>query len=204
MNQESESNGGTSVRERVDRGFENWGRWVADHSRQIIAVTLLATVALATNARHVNLDTDPEKFLNADHPTRIQYDAFKRDFGMDNTVLLAIQSDEIWTLEFLGWLRELHLALEEHVPHADEVTSLINARLTRGEADELIVENLMAIETRDAALGMRAALELVHDRARLFEMTGGATPGGPDEGGRGLEGVRFGAAAVHQHGRHDQ
>ncbi|MBW2723755.1 MAG: MMPL family transporter, partial [Deltaproteobacteria bacterium] len=44
---------------------------------------------------------------------------------------------------FLDLLREIHSRIEEEVPHLDEVTSLVNARATRGSEGELIVEDLM-------------------------------------------------------------
>ena len=44
---------------------------------------------------------------------------------------------------FLEKLREFHHALEEEVPYLKKITSLINVRETRGEGDQLIVEDLL-------------------------------------------------------------
>jgi len=131
------------VRERLDHWFEAWGRWVASHHWLVIALTLLAAAVVGLQARHMTMDFTPDSFLAPGHVERVRYDAMRRQFGSDSVALIAIRSDAIWTAEFLNWLRDLHSALEERVPHLDEVTSLVNARSTRGEADSLIVEDLM-------------------------------------------------------------
>jgi hypothetical protein len=70
-------------------------------------------------------------------------------------------------------LRALHRDLEAEVPHLFEVTSLLNARETRGEADELIVGELLEDwpET-DAALARvkeRAAANRLYRNLLLSE-----------------------------------
>ena len=54
----------------------------------------------------------------------------------------------------------MHRDLEKNVPHRDDITSLINARNTRGEGAELIVEDLL--ERRPAN---QAELDAVRARA---------------------------------------
>jgi predicted RND superfamily exporter protein len=78
-----------------------------------------------------------------DHPARQAYVDFKDQFGTDNFILIPLKSDEIFTLEYLSWLKGLHEALEDEIPYIEEVTSLINVRSTRGEGDERIVDDLL-------------------------------------------------------------
>jgi hypothetical protein len=131
------------VRERIDAWFEAWGERVGRHPWLVITVTLLAAATVGVQVRHVTMDFTPDSFLAPGHDERVRYDAMRRQFSSDAVALIAIRSDAVWTPEFLGWLRDLHTALEERVPHLDEVTSLINARSTRGDDDSLIVEDLM-------------------------------------------------------------
>jgi predicted RND superfamily exporter protein len=65
--------------------------------------------------------------------------------------VIAIRPPEIFDLAFLEKLRALHQDLENEVPYLDEVTSLVNARSTRGEGDELIIEDLLEEWPRDPA-----------------------------------------------------
>ena len=55
-----------------------------------------------------------------------------------------VRPPEIFDLAFLEKLRAFHRDLEREVPYLERVTSMINARSTRGEGDELIVEDLLA------------------------------------------------------------
>ena len=55
----------------------------------------------------------------------------------------SLHPPEIFDLAFLEKLRAFHRDLEREVPYLERVTSLINARSTRGEGDELIVEDLL-------------------------------------------------------------
>ena len=131
------------VRRKIEHGFERWGQIVAQHRWGLIALMVLVAAGLGTQLHHISFDTHPEKFLTQDHPTRVRYAEFRRQFGQDDTIAVTIRAPQIFDLEFLTWLRDLHRALEERVPSLDEVTSLINARSTRGKEDELIVEELL-------------------------------------------------------------
>jgi predicted RND superfamily exporter protein len=130
------------LRRRIDAGFERWGFWVARHARAVTAVMLLASLGIGQYTRLIRLDTHPEKFLSPDHPVRLGYEDFKREFGLDNLISIALRAPDVFDLEFLARLRALHEELEARVPHLDEVTSLINARSTRGEGALLVVEDL--------------------------------------------------------------
>ena len=57
--------------------------------------------------------------------------------------MIAIQPPEIFDPTFLRTLQELHETLEKEVPYIEDMTSMVNARNTRGEEDELIVEDLL-------------------------------------------------------------
>lgn len=145
------------MRDRIERAFEAWGHWVARHPRRTIAVTLLAVLALVANLPEVELDTSTEAFLREDDPIRLRYDAFRELFGRDERVIIAVEG-EVFERRFLERLRALHRDLEREVPKLQDLTSLINARDTRGEGDELVVEELFENwpETPEALARVRA------------------------------------------------
>jgi predicted RND superfamily exporter protein len=130
------------LRRRIEDGFSRWGVLLARHAWAVSVAILLASLAIGQYARLIRLDTHPEKFLSPDHAVRLAYEDFKREFGLDNAIALTLRVPDVFDLEFLGRLRALHEELEARVPHLDEVTSLINARSTRGAGSELIVEDL--------------------------------------------------------------
>jgi predicted RND superfamily exporter protein len=90
-------------------------------------------------------DTSAESFLRPDDPAVLVYNAFREQYGSDELAVIALRAKEgdVFREDFLLTLKALHEDLENTVPHLDEVTSLINARNTRGENDTLIVEDLL-------------------------------------------------------------
>jgi hypothetical protein len=131
------------MRERIERAFEAWGHVVYRRAWVIIALCLAAAGGLITQLPRLELDTSTESFLKKNDPIRLTYDAFREQFGTDQRVLIAIEPPEVFDLDFLKRLRAFHQDLEDEVPKLQEVSSLINARDTRGEGDQLIVEDLL-------------------------------------------------------------
>lgn len=125
----------------------------------------MMTGALWTQLPHVGLDTSMEGFLHPDDPALIGYNEFRDQFGRDEVIIIGFRPDKVFDLNFLKTLKAVHRELEEKVPYLDEVTSLINARNTRGNGDELIVEDLLEEWPRS-----RPALEKVRQRALANHM----------------------------------
>ena len=132
-----------SFRKNVELGLERFASIVYRNRFKAIFCVLLFFAAFASNLPNLKIDTSTEGFLHKDDPTLKTYNEFRDQFGRDEMIVLAINPDDVFDLKFLGKLKKLHEELEEKVPHLDDVTSLINARNTRGEGDELIVEDLL-------------------------------------------------------------
>jgi len=127
----------------------------------IVGLCLLLTLGLASALPRIVFENNTSEYLRENDPAYIRYNEFRAQFGLDDHIMIAIEPPEIFDLAFLEKLRAFHEALENELPHVAEVTSLINARETRGEGDTLIVEDLLEKwPTNDADL---AAL-----RAKVF------------------------------------
>jgi predicted RND superfamily exporter protein len=147
----------------IDRGLERWGYWVYDHAWYLLAACALVLGLLISQIPRMVTDTSTEGFLHEDDPFRIAYNEFRFQFGRDERVLLLIDSGEghdIFSVSFLEKLQALHNDLEQNVPKLQHVDSLMNARLTRGEKDQLIVKNFLEdlpkTEAEVAAIKQRA------------------------------------------------
>jgi predicted RND superfamily exporter protein len=131
-----------SLQDRIEAAFERFGhrvvrnRWAAAGASLAVAASLISQLPPA-------FDTAFEHFLLEDDPARIVYEEFQEQFGRPDLVMVAVRPPDVFDRDFLEKLRDLHDALENEVPHIDEVSSLLNARSTRGEEDELIVEDLL-------------------------------------------------------------
>ena len=113
--------------------------------RLLVVITVLAcTILSISQIRHLGVDTSNEGFLHDDDPILLTYNEFREQFGRDDKIAVAIQSDEIFTVAFLEKLKQLHEELKENVPHLSDITSMINARNTHGDGDVLRVDDLLA------------------------------------------------------------
>jgi predicted RND superfamily exporter protein len=131
------------MKERFETSLASWGRFAYRHAWITIGLTMMVVVALCTQLPKLRVDTSTEGFLRAGDPIRLTYDAFRNEFGRDDRILLAIEPPAVFDLAFLEKLRALHRDIENQVPKLVEVTSLVNARHTRGADDELLVGDLL-------------------------------------------------------------
>jgi predicted RND superfamily exporter protein len=104
----------------------------------------------------LEMDNSTDSFLHPDDPIRAVYQEFRRQFGRDERITVAVEAPDLFDADFLERLRALHEDLENEVPHIEDLVSMVNARNTRGEDDELIVEDLLEDWPETAA--QRAAL----------------------------------------------
>ncbi len=127
---------------KAEHKFEKLSDFIYDNKIKVIVFVLAIVIAFASQIKHLHMDTSTEGFLHKDDPLRIEYNIFRDQFGRDEKVLIAIQSPNIFTLDFINKLNKLHKELENNLPYIDDVNSLINARNTRGTIDSLIVDDL--------------------------------------------------------------
>jgi predicted RND superfamily exporter protein len=144
------------MRQRISLSFERWGRWVASRPYRVLACVAVVVASLGAQIPRIEIDTTTEGFLRADDPILAVYDDFRARFGRDDAIIVGVEVADVFAADTLTKLRDLHAALEAEVPSVDEITSLLNARWTRGEGDELIVEDLVEVWPESA--GERAAL----------------------------------------------
>jgi len=132
-----------TLRQRVEDRFEDFGRWIVRRRWLVIVLVLAFAATLSSQAPNVAMDTSVEAFLHETDPAKQLYDDFRDQFGRGEFLVATIRTPDALAPEFLSRLRDFHQALEDEVPHLEEVHSLVNARVTRGRQDELIVEDLL-------------------------------------------------------------
>ncbi|MEA1983399.1 MAG: MMPL family transporter, partial [Campylobacterota bacterium] len=129
-------------RTKSESRLEKMGELITVHPKKIISLMMIVSILLISNLPKITIDTSTEGFLHENDPALVRYEAFKEQFGQDEKILVVVQAKNIFDLETLKKLQTLHAKLENEVPHLNDITSLINARNTRGEGDRLIVEDL--------------------------------------------------------------
>ncbi|MEZ4332220.1 MAG: MMPL family transporter [Myxococcota bacterium] len=135
--------------ERVEPGFRAWGRFVVAHPVVVLLGASIAACVAIAGLAWLRVEVTFESFLEEDDPVLIAYEHFADLFGRDERIVIsaepgiALGEGGVFERAFLERLRALHEALEEGVPHVEEITSLVNARDTRAEGDTLVVEDFL-------------------------------------------------------------
>jgi predicted RND superfamily exporter protein len=132
-----------TTREQVGLVFDSWGRFVFRRRWWVLSASLLFLATWLPWVPRLTFDNSTESFLLEKESASKLYRDFRKQFGQDDRIMIAIAPPKIFSLEFLERLREFHHALEDELPHIEKVTSLLNARQTRGDEEALIVEDLL-------------------------------------------------------------
>ena len=127
----------------LEEKMRQLGLLIANHPFKVIVLSLLMVLPLLMHVPQIKFDTSNEGFFHDEDPVLIAYNKFREQFGRDERIAVAIESDKIFTLDFLKSLKALHEDLENKLPYLDEVTSLYNVRNTRGKGDQLLTDDLL-------------------------------------------------------------
>jgi len=158
---------------RYAEGVLKW-RWL------ILLASVVVVVVLAAGGQRLSITNDSRVFFSDDNPQLLAFEALENTYSEANTVLIGIASREGDVFQ-----RETLMAVESlteqswQLPYSSRVDSLTNYSHSRGEEDDLIVEDLV----QDAAALDDAALAHIKDIAlneiqlvnRLVAEDGGAT-----------------------------
>ncbi len=131
------------IRQRIETLFGSFAELVCRNRVLAILAVLLITAVAASGLRNIVIDTSTESFLYPDDPVLVRYEEFRVQFGRDDIIVIAVEPGELFSETTLLRLKALHEDLASGVPHLDSITSMINARNTRGEGDRLVVEDLL-------------------------------------------------------------
>ncbi len=123
--------------------FEWFGSVIWRRAWGVVGVMLLLTIGLGSQLPKLTIDTSTESFFHQTDPVILKYHQFQEQFGRDDIIILALNPPEVFSRDFFERLEALHSAIESDVPHIEKVTSMINARSTRGRGDELVVDGLL-------------------------------------------------------------
>jgi len=130
-------------RKKIEDGFGSFAHLIYSNHWKVLFLALILVAGLASQLPKLTMDTSTEGFLHPDDPAMTAYDNFRNQFGRDGVLVVAVTAADVFDLKFLEKLKQLHEELRDNVPYLDDITSLINARNTRGEASTLIVEDLL-------------------------------------------------------------
>lgn len=147
----------------VSKTFENITSAV--YHRPILSIAIIAVISILLIApvNKINLDTSNVSILQSSDPALTAYNQFRERFGTDNFIIVAIESPDIFSIEFVKKFRALHRELERNVPYLEDVTSLANIRYIKNVVNSHIVSEsfLVGLSRRGVQTPeMKAAVKL--------------------------------------------
>lgn len=150
------------VAEGIDGALLRWCGFF--FRRPLVGLALIALVfALAlSQASRITRDGSIEGFFHADSPEIAQYDAFKRQFGQDGEIVVAVESENLFSAHALQRLAALHQALLQGAPYVEDITSLFNVRHVVGGSELFVVNEHLAHFLRRGDFS-QAALDAFRD-----------------------------------------
>jgi len=144
------------------------------------AVAIAGALALAPRANFTNIDNDITAWFSRDDPVFQDYERFRKEFGGTRALIVAVESDRLFTREGLQFLKDATADIER-VETVEYVHSLATTNVVQTGADGLEVRALLArlgeippAEIRDRALGdalIRGDLVSEDGRVAAFVIT---------------------------------
>jgi len=151
----------------TDIHVRNFAIWLYDNPIKTLTSAFLLTCIIALGIPQLTISATTEDLFLPGDPTFANYENFRNQYGQDATAIIAIESDDLFNVEQLKKIQQLHQALEIEVPHVDEVTSLYNVTYIAGDDDRLLVEDL--IETLPQTDAEIAQLKQKIDNTPLYK-----------------------------------
>ncbi len=139
------------------RHIENrFSKWVITYRWWIIVATLLITGLAGSGVRFLTFDNDIRVFFSKENPQLKAFEALENTYTKHDTVFFAIapMDGNVFTKRNLEAVKEL-TAASWKIPYSSRVDSVTNFQHTRGEEDELIVEDLVDDPTRLSDDGLK-------------------------------------------------
>jgi len=127
----------------LSRIFFHWAQFCFDHAKLCIGFTLILVVILSSQVPKLKMDISTEAMLRKDDAVRVNYQNFRQVFGREDAIILSVPTGGSLSNELLEKIFNLQSEIENNVPYVHKITSLINARYSYGENDDLIVEGLL-------------------------------------------------------------
>lgn len=139
------------MRKKIDQGFYKWGGFVVRFRFPIVIFVILTAAFFASQIPKLTFNTSNDSFFKKDSPTLLAYNDFREQFGRDEVIVVMVETENLFTFENLSKIKQLHSEIEDTVPSVNDINSLANARVTRGEEGMLIVEDLLEEIPEDPA-----------------------------------------------------
>lgn len=147
-------------------------RFILKFRLPLVSIIALVTLFMAYNATKVQMTYDFPKIIPPDHPSFIEYDNFKKQFGEDGSILvMGIQTDRLFNQDVFSAWHQLGEDLKQidgvdgvlSIPHAvtiEKDTSekkflarpLVQGKLTTQEQVDIVRDEFLSLPIYDGVI----------------------------------------------------
>lgn len=128
---------------KLEKLMGSFGALLHDNPFKVILFVLLCSLLPILNIGKIQVDTSTEGFYHPNDPALLIYENYKKQFGRDEQIVLAIKNKNLFSLDFLNKLKTIHEEIEKNVPNIEKVKSLYNVRNTKGTEEALSTKELL-------------------------------------------------------------
>ncbi|MEE3411660.1 MAG: MMPL family transporter [Treponema sp.] len=125
----------------INKFFEKVGVWQLRFRWRILAVLCALSVICLAGLPKFKMASDDEAWFEDWEQVKVDSDQFKEIFGSDDAIMVMVRADDVFKPEVLQGIERLGKRLEQEVPYADEVTSLMTAEIPIGTEDSIEIKN---------------------------------------------------------------
>ena len=125
----------------INKFFEKAGVWQLRFRWRILAALCALSVVCLAGLPKFKMASDDEAWFEDWEQVKVDSDQFKEIFGSDDAIMVMVRADDVFKPEVLQGIERLGKRLEQEVPYADEVTSLMTAEIPIGTEDSIEIKN---------------------------------------------------------------
>ena len=103
----------SKIRKKIERWFESFSLFICRYRWWTLVVMLGLVGGLGSQLPQITFDTSNESFLHPDDPTLMAYNEFRRQFGRDDLIIIAIEPENVFNQKFLKKLTNCKIVCGE-------------------------------------------------------------------------------------------
>ena len=145
--------------EKFNSFFNRFGRFQIKYRFFFLLALALVTAAGIFGLTKFQADTSEDGWFDNSEEVKRNQDYFESIFGSDDSIMVLVESENVFDPRVLDAIQRLGNRLEKEVPHADKVTSLTSLSISRGNEEGFEVINPFGSIPDITSEEGRAALE---------------------------------------------
>lgn len=124
--------------------IERYAAWIVRYRWLVIALTVIATLALAAGGKNLAFTNDYRVFFSKENPQLLAFDELQESYTKSDNILIMLEpkSGDVFTPDSLAAIQDLTERAWQ-VPYSIRVDSITNYQHMDAEEDDLVVADLV-------------------------------------------------------------